>query len=176
MATVVGGANIGLALDPRELQAAQQALTNIGQGFPGAELNTSLAQPIVTPADLQVYLLPGGGTNVLNASNDVVIFSATPSPTPATTISVTGQNDLIIGNQGHDKINFTNGSGSVFAGNGKDVVNIQGANLFIQFGTGNDTVNMTGGAATINHLRNPCLLYTSPSPRDLSTSRMPSSA
>ena len=26
------------------------------------------------------------------------------------------------------------------------------------------------------HLRQPCLLYTSPSPRDLSTSRMPSSA
>ena len=27
-----------------------------------------------------------------------------------------------------------------------------------------------------NQLDNPCLLYTSPSPRDLSTSRMPSSA
>ena len=26
------------------------------------------------------------------------------------------------------------------------------------------------------HVSNPCLLYTSPSPRDLSTSRMPSSA
>ena len=29
---------------------------------------------------------------------------------------------------------------------------------------------------TDGHLNNPCLLYTSPSPRDLSTSRMPSSA
>ena len=28
----------------------------------------------------------------------------------------------------------------------------------------------------ILHMQNPCLLYTSPSPRDLSTSRMPSSA
>ena len=29
---------------------------------------------------------------------------------------------------------------------------------------------------TLKGLENPCLLYTSPSPRDLSTSRMPSSA
>ena len=29
---------------------------------------------------------------------------------------------------------------------------------------------------TLNVLEHPCLLYTSPSPRDLSTSRMPSSA
>ena len=28
----------------------------------------------------------------------------------------------------------------------------------------------------LSHARNTCLLYTSPSPRDLSTSRMPSSA
>ena len=28
----------------------------------------------------------------------------------------------------------------------------------------------------VSILKNPCLLYTSPSPRDLSTSRMPSSA
>ena len=31
-------------------------------------------------------------------------------------------------------------------------------------------------AADINHVSSACLLYTSPSPRDLSTSRMPSSA
>ena len=29
---------------------------------------------------------------------------------------------------------------------------------------------------SMGHPQNPCLLYTSPSPRDLSTSRMPSSA
>ena len=29
---------------------------------------------------------------------------------------------------------------------------------------------------SVENNRNPCLLYTSPSPRDLSTSRMPSSA
>ena len=33
-----------------------------------------------------------------------------------------------------------------------------------------------GGSVVIYNISNPCLLYTSPSPRDLSTSRMPSSA
>ena len=49
--------------------------------------------------------------------------------------------------------------------------------------TGNGRCNMTNMNADIEnyHGRNPkfimgCLLYTSPSPRDLSTSRMPSSA
>ena len=34
----------------------------------------------------------------------------------------------------------------------------------------------SGGQLTEAVRKNPCLLYTSPSPRDLSTSRMPSSA
>ena len=43
-----------------------------------------------------------------------------------------------------------------------------GASLFINIGTTNEII----ARALLNH----CLLYTSPSPRDLSTSRMPSSA
>ena len=41
-----------------------------------------------------------------------------------------------------------------------------------------DAIAAAEAGAAILHLyaRNPCLLYTSPSPRDLSTSRMPSSA
>ena len=36
---------------------------------------------------------------------------------------------------------------------------------------------IVGGGAVVDNLTDgPCLLYTSPSPRDLSTSRMPSSA
>ena len=35
---------------------------------------------------------------------------------------------------------------------------------------------LVDGIDLIVHIFNPCLLYTSPSPRDLSTSRMPSSA
>ena len=40
-----------------------------------------------------------------------------------------------------------------------------------------EKIAFTGGPETARHIiRNSCLLYTSPSPRDLSTSRMPSSA
>ena len=43
----------------------------------------------------------------------------------------------------------------------------------VQLGSVRDTANVFVRQA---QLGNPCLLYTSPSPRDLSTSRMPSSA
>ena len=35
---------------------------------------------------------------------------------------------------------------------------------------------LSEGHSLVIEVKNPCLLYTSPSPRDLSTSRMPSSA
>ena len=38
------------------------------------------------------------------------------------------------------------------------------------------TTEKSSGTATRRRFRSTCLLYTSPSPRDLSTSRMPSSA
>ena len=46
-------------------------------------------------------------------------------------------------------------------------------------GSGTRLVDLSGNghdAILRNNLQNGCLLYTSPSPRDLSTSRMPSSA
>ena len=43
-----------------------------------------------------------------------------------------------------------------------------------QFGSNPSVLNPVGSAVSTNY--NVCLLYTSPSPRDLSTSRMPSSA
>ena len=54
------------------------------------------------------------------------------------------------------------------------IVTITSANVFI-----GDNVTINSGATGINSAPNVlyvCLLYTSPSPRDLSTSRMPSSA
>ena len=60
--------------------------------------------------------------------------------------------DLLIGGFGDDLL---------FGGIGNDILNARGGNDLIFGDLGNDTI---------------CLLYTSPSPRDLSTSRMPSSA
>ena len=53
--------------------------------------------------------------------------------------------------------------------------------LFIGIGTGGSggsatTIEAIGGSGSFADLFTSCLLYTSPSPRDLSTSRMPSSA
>ena len=47
-----------------------------------------------------------------------------------------------------------------------------------QLETGNNIVTLIQHAETMNNVTDAsgCLLYTSPSPRDLSTSRMPSSA
>ena len=48
----------------------------------------------------------------------------------------------------------------------------------IEYEVANDfsLVNGTSLQGTVNTTYSTCLLYTSPSPRDLSTSRMPSSA
>ena len=43
-------------------------------------------------------------------------------------------------------------------------------------GTFGEVARTTMMINALNHIENICLLYTSPSPRDLSTSRMPSSA
>ena len=60
-----------------------------------------------------------------------------------------------------------------FAQQKKDVIVIEKENIF-----GSVTSNRNSGVihAGIYYDAGSCLLYTSPSPRDLSTSRMPSSA
>ena len=88
------------------------------------------------------------------------------------------------------KATINTGTGVITAGSFKDIDNQSGSsiahilregqNVLAQVTTGSDVVvlpcqvvgapsNFTAGSGT-------CLLYTSPSPRDLSTSRMPSSA
>ena len=54
---------------------------------------------------------------------------------------------------------------------------IQGSDVFDAFGDDDLATNTNGIGAGFSTVTNEvCLLYTSPSPRDLSTSRMPSSA
>ena len=70
----------------------------------------------------------------------------------------TGAGDVILGTPGNDTINGLAGNDTVCAGDGDDTV-FGGAGADRIFGESGD-----------------CLLYTSPSPRDATLSRMPSSA
>ena len=70
--------------------------------------------------------------------------------------------------------------GQTFTGNVKDVSGTEISYVIIEELNSesqerNWTISDESGGFSIN-ITNDCLLYTSPSPRDLSTSRMPSSA
>ena len=62
-------------------------------------------------------------------------------------------------------------SGGIFSRNKQVVKAVDGISFNIPYGSSLGLVGQSGCGKTTT-----CLLYTSPSPRDLSTSRMPSSA
>ena len=89
--------------------------------------------------------------------------------------------DVIFGDAGIDMISGGDDGDTIFGGADGDVLNGndgddalvgEGGNDAIDGGDGLDFLSGGAGIDTLNG----CLLYTSPSPRDLSTSRMPSSA
>ena len=77
------------------------------------------------------------------------------------TINASKGDDVLSGNNGNDRLNGGVGDDILNGGKGDDI---------LRGGAGNDVIDGGMGYDTA------CLLYTSPSPRDLSTSRMPSSA
>ena len=106
--------------------------------------------------------------------------------------SPTGSVEVLLGS-GNDELNFQVGvtvDALVFAGPGDDLIRTGAGNDEIVAGAGNDVVFGREGRDRLigsdgndvlrgqggNDQLVGCLLYTSPSPRDLSTSRMPSSA
>ena len=73
------------------------------------------------------------------------------------------QQIIAFGGPGNDSIYGSNSDDQLSGGSGSDLISGQAGNDHL-YGDGGFNINTT------------CLLYTSPSPRDLSTSRMPSSA
>ena len=79
----------------------------------------------------------------------------------------TFQHDVIVGLGGNDVIRGASGSDTICGGDGDDELHGESQADTIFGGAGNDIITGADGA---------CLLYTSPSPRDRTRSRMPSSA
>ena len=63
--------------------------------------------------------------------------------------------------------------GSIYYRNGNDIIN---PNWSVANAQGGQTVNRMNSTTSLTYEFNDCLLYTSPSPRDRTRSRMPSSA
>ena len=91
------------------------------------------------------------------------------------TITGGAGNDILEGGSGVDTITGNAGDDEIWAGT-QSVVDTD--DNFIFGGIGSDTIHGGNGVDDVSggSQSDTCLLYTSPSPRDLSTSRMPSSA
>ena len=85
------------------------------------------------------------------------------------------RNETLIGREGDDGLSGAGGDDLLFGGAGADwLVGGKGDDR-LHGGLGDDRLEGGIGNDTVDYSLS-CLLYTSPSPRDLSTSRMPSSA
>jgi Ca2+-binding RTX toxin-like protein len=168
-ATIIGGAQVTLSLDPAEYAAAQQALSAIGKGYAqGFVLDDMSDAP--KPGALNIYNVTAeddrsqhGGHG--HGNDDIYQLSV-----GAQGIVLTGQEgatiigrsiqEVLIGNQGNDTINAAGGTGTVIAGDGDNLVKTgSSAGLTIMVGKGdntidlqrgNDVVTTLGGKQTIN--------------------------
>ena len=104
--------------------------------------------------------------------------------------------DTLMGDAGNDILNSGTGFDAIYGGDGYDTVQISGNSSDYEFGIlDNGKYEITGNDGSVLHINTDveeihflydsvtffpedinCLLYTSPSPRDATLSRMPSSA
>ena len=112
---------------------------------------------ITNASDIRLVALAGPGNDTLvgGTADDILIGQDGND-----TISGGAGNDILGGNDGNDTLNGNEGNDDLRGGAGADTIDGDAGDDILRGADGDDT----------------CLLYTSPSPRDLSTSRMPSSA
>ena len=165
--------NDNLITDAGADQSAGNAEVIINSGFTGLSLEVDGSSLDANPTDLTA----GEQLTVTNSDNTKL------------TVHGGGFGDIITSSTGADVLKGNGGADTIKAGGGADIVEGgAGADALwgeagldsIDGGAGNDTINVSddthfktsGGVETVNG----CLLYTSPSPRDRTRSRMPSSA
>jgi Ca2+-binding RTX toxin-like protein len=168
-ATIVGGANVTLSLDPAEYAAAQQALAAIGKGYAqGFVLHDMSDAPV--PGALNIYNVTDGDGGSQHAGHHHDDDDTYHLKTGAQGIVLTGHDaatiigrstqEVLIGNQGNDTIDAAGGTGTVIAGDGNNLIktgNSDGLTIIVGKGHntidlqhGNDLVTALGGKQTIN--------------------------
>ena len=127
------------------------------------------------PTGTAIVIAGGGGGSFGGAgAGGVLVVECHPFPSDAVPVTVgaggasTTANNCCKGSDGNNSVFGSSTPLTALKGMGGGGQNSGGPLSGINGG-----VNGSGGGAGGS---NPCLLYTSPSPRDLSTSRMPSSA
>ena len=132
-------------------------------GSQGAETDTGLNYNPST-GRLTAVSYAGDGSALTGISGSQNLFS---------TIAVSGQTN-VVADSATDTLTLVAGSNMTITTNAlTDTVTFASSG---GGGSGNAGFSTAGGNFTVNAGVTTCLLYTSPSPRDLSTSRMPSSA
>ena len=137
------------------------------------------------------------GTAVIGTGNDTIIDYITTNEVPGEeagdpssyvstienvqgghgvdTLNGDGQDNTLMGGAGNDELNGGAGNDELNGGAGNDELNGDADNDHLMGGAGD--VNLNGGEGNDTLVGGEgCLLYTSPSPRDRTRSRMPSSA
>ena len=169
-----------------------RGIAGFGFGASGGGGDTGpVAEPITASGGNQNGITPGNGYKYHTFTSNGT-FTVTGSKTMEILMVGGGGgsgpiNDSRAGGGGAggliywDSMSVTDGSYTVTVGDGGPGASTggDGENSIFGPGTPLHLVALGGGAGSAgarNSMSNACLLYTSPSPRDLSTSRMPSSA
>ena len=138
------------------------------------KISTGMLKQDAASSDLNI----DAGTLYIDVSNNRVGINTT---SPNNRLEISGGNIRII-NHSTGRITFNNGSTEAFFGfNGAGSSTVDSGALPLQLKTqGSNHIrfdtNSSERMRIDSHQTHPCLLYTSPSPRDGLLSRMPSSA
>ena len=180
--------------DPSGLEQATMALSLNSAQLTGGRLTlvalvtefsvvSSFCNGLAVTVDLSSGDLPTTGDDViLGTSGADTINSLAGNDTVCgmegdDIINAGGGNDWIDAGPGNDRVLASAGDDIVFGGPGDDEILAGSGDDDVEGEEGDDTLFGQPGNDTLDGGDGvDCLLYTSPSPRDLSTSRMPSSA
>jgi len=178
--TVPGSQSITAYFCDDELDAAQQALANLEQGFNTIQvLSTTTVTPMPLPGVLYLFNVTVPGNGLINPPFGGY-GTILADDVKGATINAVGSRMLVIGNDQDDSISLggggtmytadggeyigsgtvivgagndtidIKGDATVFACDGNDSINVQLGNASITVGTGNDTITLGGAHDTVS--------------------------